>query len=283
MRQVADSVFIEIGYEGVNVGAVMTPRGVIAIDVPSYPRQARDWAHLLHGLSSRPVQFVVLTDANGDRALNSRWMNAPIVAQQYTADMLHSYDKRYPSGIGESLAMRNPNRSRELSSGVVERPFMSFSHNMHIHRGGCEVVLLAAAGPTLGNAWVYLPQAQILFAGDTVVVGQHPILYEPTSKRWLMTLRRLQDWPEALRLIVTGRGALASSADVALLITYLEEMRACVAELWERGGQRAETADLIANFVNYFPHETAPLDWLRLQIQRSLEHVYDEIQLERAE
>ena len=56
MREIAENVFIETEYDGVNVGAVRTRRGIIAIDVPSYPRQARDWAMRLHTFTPREVQ-----------------------------------------------------------------------------------------------------------------------------------------------------------------------------------------------------------------------------------
>ena len=78
MNQIAPNIFVETKYDGVNVGAIHTNDGVIAIDAPSYTRQARDWALQLGAVHHKSIQNLVLTDYNGDRILNSRWFNAPL-------------------------------------------------------------------------------------------------------------------------------------------------------------------------------------------------------------
>ncbi|HFQ94131.1 MAG TPA: hypothetical protein ENK32_08995, partial [Anaerolineae bacterium] len=76
MEQIANNIYVETNYEGVNVGAIVTPKGVIAIDAPSYTRQARDWAMRLNALHPKGIQYTILTDWHGDRILNTRWLNA---------------------------------------------------------------------------------------------------------------------------------------------------------------------------------------------------------------
>lgn len=71
------NIFVETHYAGVNVGAILTYKGLIAVDVPTFPREARDWAIRLHRLNQYPLQFVILTDYSGDRTLNTRWLSAP--------------------------------------------------------------------------------------------------------------------------------------------------------------------------------------------------------------
>lgn len=281
MEQIAANIYVETGYEGVNTGAVLTRQGIIAIDVPSYPRQARDWAMRLHTLTQKPLQHLILTDANGDRILNARWLNAPIIAHEATAVKLMSYDKRYPVSMMESLALRNPNRSRELSNNPVEKPAISFSHKLRILKGEVEILLLSAPGPTWGNLWVFLPQQGVLFAGDTITFNYPPLLADKCSKQWLETLHRLENWPQAIYTIVPGRGPLTSTEAIPPLRHYLELLRARIQTHIQAGRPREKTAVYVPEFMAMFPQNGLPTDWLSRQIACSLAHVYDEIQLEQ--
>lgn len=279
MEQIADNVYVETAHEGVNVAAIITSQGIIAIDAPTYPRQARDWAMRLQTISPRPVIFTILSDYQSDRILNARWLNAPIVAHQKTADKLISYDKRYPPHLLDSMAARNPRRSRELGSGVVEKAAISFTDSLHLYKGGVHIQLLAAPGPTSGNVWVYLPAKGILFTGDTFTTGWRPLLFEPISRQWLLTLARLEKWPETLHTIVPGRGEVQTACHVAPIRDYLHQMWERVSQHVTEGKTREETAVYIPEFLTFFPIDNLPLDWLRQQIKCSLDHIYDEIQL----
>ncbi|GIK54605.1 MAG: MBL fold metallo-hydrolase [Chloroflexi bacterium] len=279
MEQIADNIYIETAYEGVNVGAVVTGQGIIAIDAPTYPRQARDWAIRLQTLSPRPVLFTILTDYHGDRILNARWLNAPIIAHQVTAEKLDHYIKRYPANLLENMAARNPYRSRESISGAIEKAAINFTDSFHLHKGGVHFQLLKAPGPTSGNLWVYLPAKGILFAGDTVTTGHHPLLLEPVSDQWLQTLQRLERWPGALHTVVPGRGAIPVETDTVPIRAYLQQMQERVRSHVAAGKAREETAVYIPEFLAMFPINELPLDWLRQQIKCSLDHIYDEIQL----
>ena len=112
MQEIANGIFIETEYEGVNVGAIVTSEGLVCIDTPSYPRDARDWIMGLERLHAKPIRFLILTDAHGDRILNTRWFNASIIAQQAVAEKLLGYEKRYPQSFIESLSQRDPKHGR---------------------------------------------------------------------------------------------------------------------------------------------------------------------------
>lgn len=279
MQEIAENVFIETEYEGVNVGAVRTRRGIIAIDVPSYPRQARDWAMRLHALSPRSVQYVILTDYHGDRILNSRWLNAPVVAHEATADRLRSYDKRYPQTLIESLASRNPELGRELSQSPVEHASMSFTNLMQLWKGGVEIQLFATPGPTAGSIGVYLPSSGVMFTGDCVVTNMPPLLIEADTAVWLQTIQQIQNWSDPVHHIVPGRGKPADFASVTAVANYIQSMRQRLQAHIAEQRPREEIQAYLLDFLNAYPNPPAPHDWLRKQVKYSLDHVYDEIQL----
>ncbi len=279
MQEIAENVFIETEYDGVNVGAVRTRRGIIAIDVPSYPRQARDWAMRLHSLAPRSVQYTILTDYHGDRILNARWLNAPIIAHEATADKLRSYDKRYPQMLLESLASRNPEFGRELSQSPVEHASMSFTKLMQLWKGGTELQLFATPGPTAGSIGVYLPSTGVLFTGDAVVTDMPPLLVEADTAAWLKTIQQLQNWPDSVNHIVPGRGKPCSLEALTAVADYIQTMRQQLQDHIAAQHPREGIHTYLLNFLNRYPDATLPIEWLKKQIKYSLDHVYDEIQL----
>ncbi|MDX1614314.1 MAG: hypothetical protein R3300_08395, partial [Candidatus Promineifilaceae bacterium] len=94
MEEIAPGVFVETNYEGVNVGVVQTTVGLVCIDTPSYPRDARHWVGQLNRLHNRANRFLILTDGSGDRAINARWLNARLIVHAAAAERFQQYDKR---------------------------------------------------------------------------------------------------------------------------------------------------------------------------------------------
>lgn len=279
MQEIAENVFIETAYDGVNVGAIRTRRGIIAIDVPSYPRQARDWAMRLHALSPRSVQYIILTDYHGDRILNARWLNAPIIAHEATAERLRSYDKRYPQTLIESLASRNPELGRELSQSPVEHASISFTKLMQLWKGGLELQLFATSGPTTGSVGVYLPDSGVMFTGDCVVTDAPPLLAEADTAVWLQSIQHIQNWPDPIRHIVPGRGKPTDLAGVTAVANYIQSMRNRLQMHISQQLPRENIYHYLSEFLAFGSAYSMPVEWLKKQIKYSLEHVYDEIQL----
>jgi glyoxylase-like metal-dependent hydrolase (beta-lactamase superfamily II) len=279
MQEIAKNVFVETEYDGVNVAAVKTRRGIIAIDVPSYPRQARDWAMRLHALAPHTIQYVILTDYHGDRIMNARWLNAPIIAHEATANKLRTYDKRYPQTLLESLTSRNSESGRELSQSPVEQSSMSFSKQMQLWRGGTNFQLFALPGPTAGSIGVYLPSTGTLFTGDAVVTNMPPLLCEADTAVWLETLQNLRSWPRPIHHILPGRGDLCDLEALTAVSNYIQTMRQRIQEHIDAQRPREEIYSHLKEFLSLYPDSTYPTEWLKRQTKLSLDRVYDEIHL----
>lgn len=282
MEQIAANVYVETGYEGVNVGAIDTPHGIIAIDVPSYPRDAREWATRLHRLNKNPLQYLILTDFSGDRILNARWLTAPIITHQVTADRLIGYDKRFPQSLIESLTTRNAEKGRDLTSGPVEKPALSFSQDLTIQHNGTHVQLISAPGPNSSSSWVYLPDSGILFMSDTLVVDRHPLLTEAISGAWLTTLEKVTQQDNRWQQLVPGRGPLCTVDAVEPIQHYLQLLQERVGQLIANEQPKEDVNNLIPEFLSMFPIHNLPAEWVKRQIKSSLALMYDELQLEES-
>lgn len=279
MEEVSKQIYVETKYDEVNVGAIVLPNGIICVDVPSYARDARDWAARMHRLSPYPVQYIFLTDVNGDRILNTRWLNAPIVTHQHSAERLRSYDKKYPQAILESLSARNPQRGREINNNLVEYATMSFTEEMAMQKHHDLVILRHAGGPMRGSSWVILPSRKLIFTGDTLMVDLHPHLGAPTATSWIASLEELQSLATTHTLI-PGRGdhRLATAA-IGHALDYLKRMREKVLAHAASGRPRELLANYASQFIDAYP-TIRPKAWTVQAIRLSLGYILDEIKSE---
>lgn len=285
MNQIAEKIYVETNYPGVNVGTIVTRKGLICIDTPSFPRDARNWSTRVHQIHPYAVEYLVLSDFHGDRILNSRWLNAAIITHQITEEKLNSYDKRYPQSLLDSLIARNPDCGRELTSSPVEQPALSFEHDLTIGYGRRMITLLHRPGPTSATIWVHLPNDGVLFTSDSVVSQQHPLLAQANSRQWLDSLNELLHDPRfaGVETIIPGRGPAGDLSSVFPIIDYLNEMRQTVHAHLQAGNPREQVSPgNIARFLHQFPLNQWPRDWVEKQIRLSLEHLYDELKSEAA-
>jgi glyoxylase-like metal-dependent hydrolase (beta-lactamase superfamily II) len=277
MQEIASGVFIETAYEGVNVAAILTDEGLVAIDAPSYPRDAHDWVNRLNRLHGRGVRYLLLTDYHGDRILNTRWFGVPIIASQATAERLDDYDRRYPQSLLESLSQRNPLLGRELTSGPVDRAAISFAGDISLHNGRDLIRIRSRPGPSAGTAWVHWPEAGILFTGDSVVSGTHPPLSDLLLAPWLASLQALKGDRRESPLIVPGRGEPGGPELAQAMIAYLELMSAVVEQHIAAGGSRQELAGRAPEILDYFPTPEDGPEWYKREVVLGLQRVYDQL------
>ena len=277
MKEIANGVFIETAYDGVNVGAILTGDGVICIDVPSYPQDARDWVSRIARLHGRGLRYLILTDYHGDRILNTRWVNAPIITHQVVSDRLSGYDRRYPQQLLDSLVQRNPQLGRDLTNGPVDHAAISFGGTMSLYVDQHSISLLSNPGPTAGNIWVSCPGSKILFTGDSVVSGFHPPLSEMCLQEWLASLDNLIAGDREVSLIVPGRGEPCGLDDINSLVSYLRHIEAVVTQYVAGHGSRQDLAILAPEIASRFPAYTVAPDWIDRQVSLGLQRAYDEI------
>ena len=95
MQKLAKDLYVESGFVGVTVGALLTSDGIICIDTPTHPVDARRWRQKLAQLSSRPVLFIINLDHHRDRVLGNQWFEAPVIAHESTYERVRLHHALY--------------------------------------------------------------------------------------------------------------------------------------------------------------------------------------------
>ncbi len=277
MKEVGDGIFIETGLEGVNVGAVRTEEGIVCIDAPSYPRDAREWVHRLERMLGQPIRLLILTDDHGDRILNTRWFSAPVIAHRLAAKSIFSYEKRYPQELIESLQRRNPRAGRELTHSPVNRPSLSFTNSLSLNLEPYTFDLTYRPGPSPASTWIKILEEDILFVGDSLVAGTLPVFNYFRWQEWLDSLTLLASEQSSYKVIVPGRGEDFDFDVINKMIGYLETLKQAVITYVNEEPSPVRLHQIASELVDRFPVDSYPRDWLVSELAIGLERLRVEL------
>ncbi len=273
MQEIAPEVYVESGYRGVTVGALVAGDGLICIDSPMLPDEARDWRARLFHRTGKPIRYLIYTNAHRDRILGGQYLGGAVIAHHLTAEAMKNYGEAFCQQAAAFLTRYGDNAALEL--GVV-LPQIAFSERLVLYGDSNPVILQHVGGPTPGSLWVILPEHKILFAGDSVTHNVHPDLSEADLEQWLSLLRELNSPRSPAEVIVPGRGgALARKSDLSKLATYLRTVRARVQAALQSRRPRVDMAALAQEFLPRFPVPAEERDRVQRHIRVGLEHVYE--------
>lgn len=107
------------------------------------------------------------------------------------------------------------------ADGIVQTlPTQSFSSEHVLHVGAKEVRIIEV-GPahTRGDVIAYVPEDKVVFAGDILFVGGHPVVWAGPVKSWIDACDLMLSWD--VEIIVPGHGPVAGKQAVHDLKDYL--------------------------------------------------------------
>lgn len=198
-------------------------------------------------VSSGPVAAVVNTHLNGDHCWGNQLLpDVEIVTSERCA--FHAGAEVDPETMlrfGEVPGLVGAYLDRHFKAfdfaGVKPvPPTRTFSGSLPYGVGG-HAIELVEVGPahTSGDVVVYLPESGVVFTGDVVFVGDHPVAWTGPLTGWIGACDRLLAMGAGV--FVPGHGPVTDRAGVADFRGYLE----AVAE-FGRARARAGTPLLVA-------------------------------------
>lgn len=194
------------------------------------------------------IDTLVNTHANGDHCYGNELVNgARIVASERTAAEMSELP---PSGFA-MLIEQAPNLGKvgefflrcfgqfDFQGIELVLPTETFNAELTLRVGAKEVRLIEV-GPahTRGDTLVFVPAERILFSGDILFHGAHPIAWAGPVSNWIEACDRILEMD--VEVIVPGHGPLAEKPAVSELKAYFEY-------LYEQARQRhADGMDPVA-------------------------------------
>ena len=177
------------------------------------------------------IDMVVNTHANGDHCYGNQLVaDAQIIASQKTADemveglqaaQMAALVKQAPA-LGQIGAyILHAFGPFNFDNITLTPPSKTFEGQTTLQVGG-KTVQLIEVGPahTRGDTLAYLPAERVVFTGDILFIGGHPIIWAGPTSNWLRACDRILAMD--VETIVPGHGPITDKKGVAEVKGYLQ-------------------------------------------------------------
>lgn len=222
-------------------GAVVTAAGVVLIDPGGSRAGAQHIEETLRQVTDQPVVAVINTGGQDHRWLGNGWFKAKgariIASAAAVADQRARADLQFEMGrglVGDGFTGTEVVQAEE-----------TFETARTLEIGGVRLEL-RHAGPahTPGDAFVWLPDAGVVFSGDLVYLDRLPgVMPYSTSKGWITAFEAMA--AVAPKVVVPGHGRPADLTKArAETLDYLTHLRREIGGLIQAGGDLQAAAGI---------------------------------------
>jgi len=275
LQEIADRVYIELDYEGANVGCILTDEGAIVIDTPMIPEESEHWAKTVYDLTDT-VLYVFNTDHHRAHIMGNQFFDAPILAHEFAWKEMANYKDTFIDRT-KNLFKKRPEVQKQFDRIRIVKPELCFTGRLVMEKGHREIHFVHLGGHTPATSGLFLPDERILFTGDLVVVDEHPALGQCISEEWLSKLRWLRKQNYAQ--LVPGHGPLCNVEASEPVSEYIRAMRSKVRSQYKSGRTKAEAAVVISQMIDYFPYPQGQKSVIEKRIRAGVSRVYDEMKV----
>ena len=247
LEQLADGVYAYTAQGDPNVGCIIGPDSILAIEARATPLMAQRWIDVVHSLSAAPFGDLVLTHYHAVRVLGASAFGAHrIIATTMTAELIE--ERGLEDWASEQGRMPRLFQGADTIPGLT-RPTHTFEDELRLDVGGREVQLrFLGRGHTSGDLVVWLPQERIVFAGDLVEAQAAPYMGDAHIAHWSGSTL---DAVLALHAdqLVGGRGAVVrgTAVDQAIEDTraFLQTTLRGTRDVLHQGGTLKDAFELV--------------------------------------
>jgi cyclase len=236
--EVADRVFAYVQPDGSwwinNTGFVVGSDAVVAVDASSTERRTRGFLDAIAAVTAQPVRTLVNTHQHGDHTNgNCLFGDATIVGHRNCRDGVKE------QRIGGLEAVFGAVDWGDLT---IAPPTLTFDEGIELWADELRIELRYIGGPahTTGDAFAWLPEQRVLFAGDLVFNGGTPFVLMGSVAGSLEAVERLRAYDA--EVIVPGHGAVCRPDRLDAVAGYLRMVQRVAADGKAAGAAPLEVA-----------------------------------------
>jgi cyclase len=238
LQEVGDGLFAYLqrgGWGWSNAGLVVDGEATLLVDTLFDLRLTEEMLARMRAAvpAAARIDTVLNTHANGDHCYGNQAVGgARIVASERTAaEMAELPPAAMAALVAQAPQMGEVGRFFQRCFGSFEfagielvPPDETFTGELALHVGAREVRLIEV-GPahTRGDTLALLPDDGVLFSGDILFNGCHPIAWAGPVSNWIAACDRILAL--GAETIVPGHGPVAGPAEVRELKAYFEYVR----------------------------------------------------------
>lgn len=280
IHEVAPNVLVENSFHGANVGCIITGEGVILIDTPMLPEDARAWQDEIERRTDEPIVYILNTDHHRGHVIGNQYFpQATVIAHEFAWKNMKSYGDSFRTRLLNLYRDRIPEAVDEWKEDLnIVEPEVTFNDRIILFKGDKEIHLIPLGGHTEATTAIYLPEDKVLFTGDLVVTDRPPFLSQADTKQWLDALTYLRK----LRydVIVPGHGELSGKEATAKMSEFLRLVRRKVRSAYRSGLSKADTARSLKHLIDFWPIPAFEKPKADRRFKSSLSRVWNEMRTE---
>lgn len=242
--------FVDLGDETLVFDTFMIPQAAAAL------RQAAEEA------TGKKVKYVVNSHYHGDHTNgNTIFKDSVIISTALTREKIQeTFQMQDVSAMKEGMASyfaqlenriaaeQNERMRRALENDLSDKrllvesldsleevlPTVLFDEKLIIQGSERTVELYHFGGGHTGSdIFMYLPEEEVLYAGDLVLVNNHAWMGHGNPNAWLSILEKMEAF--TVREIVPGHGPVGTYEDIQSMKAYIGDMLQFVSEMKEQG------------------------------------------------
>jgi cyclase len=279
VQEIAHNVFIETRYHGANVAYIPTGEGIILIDTPMLPNDARAWLALIQANCSEPILYIINTDHHRAHIIGNQFFPmARVLAHEHAWKEMKSYGDSFRTRLLNMYRERNPPAVAEWKHLKIIKPQVTFTGRCTLFKGDKEIHLIAVGGHTPATIIVYFPNEKILFSGDVVITDRPPFLSQGNTKQWLEALTYLRK----LRydVLIPGHGEPTGKEATDRMSEFLRLVRRHVRSAYLSGLTKSETASSLSHLIRFWPIPPEEKPKADRRFKSGLGRVWNEVRAE---
>ncbi len=225
MKEVGDNCFAYVQATGdlniSNAGLIVGPDRAIAVDALYVRSMTRAFQRAIRHVTDRRVQQIVSTHYHADHTLGLNWFKPDVQI------IAHPNNRRATERTPLDLAYLReitPHFADELWDLEHRLPTATFTDSMSLYLGDRRIELLHLGhGHTTGDVLIYVPDAQLLYAGDVCFSYVTPATDDSNVSNWIRILEQILAMK--VRTIVPGHGPIGNRRSIETLIDYFKLVR----------------------------------------------------------
>jgi cyclase len=279
-REIAPNVFVETKFHGANVGFIVTGEGVILIDTPMLPSDARAWLAEITKRTNQKIIYIINTDHHRGHIIGDQYFPmATVIAHEYAWKNMKSYGDSFRTRLLNLYRDRMPEAVEEWKQNLaIVEPEITYTGRTIFYKGDKEIHIIPVGGHTRATSVVYLPTDNLIFAGDLVVTDRPPFLSQSNTKRWLQALTYLRKLN--YDVMIPGHGEPCGKEATDKMSDFLRMVRREVRMAYRAGMSKADTARSLRHLIHYWPIPPFEKPKADRRFKSSLSRVWNEMKSE---
>lgn len=263
MEKITENVYAGLKFRGCNSGFVVTAEGIVMVDTPMVPSEAKKWRQEVSKLGE--IKYVINNEPHSDHVAGNCWMDGIIIASEGTREAIKQNRKET---LEAQMGWMAPDALPLPLDFHFRLPDITFTGTLNLYLGKYTFYVLSVPGHTPSETCVYIPQERVVFVSDNVIMGM-PIMINAVPQDWLKSLKLLQTLE--INKIIPGHGPVFGKEQLQQTYDNLEYVVEKVKNAMDKGWNLKEIQEKLT-FAERFP--LPPGDPMKRMRHESLAGLY---------